>query len=163
MKATKHGRGVTLVELSTTLLAVAVVLTLGIPAFQGLHTDMQCDQVSSALMASFAQARSEAVRRGVDIRVCPSADGSTCGSASGADWSSGWIVASAEGGAPQILEATQFGRTPSFAITSDEALAGGVTLSSTGLPSATGSLTYTDGSRRFLFRLMPIGRLEPAP
>lgn len=163
MKIRKHDRGVTLVELSTTLLTAAVALTLGIPAFGVLRADFRYSQVSSDLMASFALARSEAVRRGVEVSVCPSGDGLTCTDPPSADWSTGWIVAAAGGRGAQVIEATRFGRPPLFVVASDQALARGVTFSSTGLPSACGSFAYSDRNTHSLFRLSPIGRLEHVP
>jgi type IV fimbrial biogenesis protein FimT len=162
MKYLKHSRGVTLVELSTTLAAAAIVMTLGVPAFRGLHSDMHSSQVRSDLMASFALARSEAIRRGVAVSVCPSADGATCAKRSATDWSTGWIVKPNEGEPAQVLAATRFDEPP-FSLAAAPALSDGVTFSSAGLPSSTGTLSYSDATTRSVFRLLPIGRLELLP
>lgn len=163
MKASTRGRGVTLIELSTTLAAATAVVTLGIPAFQALQSDWQRNQVCSALTTSFARARSEAVRRGLDVRLCPSGDGFTCVKPPAGDWSAGWIVTATKAGTAQVIESMRPGQTPPFAISADAALAGGVTFSSAGLPSATGLLSYNGAETRTVFRLTPIGRLELVP
>lgn len=146
-------------ELSTTLAAAAIVMTLGVPTFRGLHSDMHSSQVRSDLIASFALARSEAIRRGVAVTVCPSADGSTCATATSGDWSRGWIVVTPDS---QIIEVSHFDR-PAFSLATDHSMAAGVSFSSLGSPSATGTLTYSDDVGTCTLRLIPIGRLETIP
>lgn len=163
MKASTRGRGVTLIELSTTLAAVAIALSLGIPAFRGLQADIQSNRVCSALTASFGLARSEAARRGAAVRLCPSVDGSTCTGEPVPDWSVGWIVTTAGRDVAEVLDSTHFDGRPNFALTADAALARGVTFTGADLPSATGAFTYRDGTSRSVLRLLPIGRLEAAP
>jgi len=163
MKIRKHDRGVTLVELSTTLAITVATLTLGVPAFQTLQTDRQRNQVCSDLSASFALARAEAIRHGFDVSLCPSVDGFTCINPPDGDWSAGWIVTTSNAGTAHVIESMHPRQTPAFSISADTALAAGVTFSSAGLPSTTGSFTYSDGIRFLQFRLMPIGRLEVAP
>lgn len=159
MRILKHCRGVTLVELMATLGAAALALTLGVPSFHGLHADMQRTQVRYALAASFALARSEAIRRGAAVSLCPSADGATCAGGQATDWSTGWIVSAAGG---QVIEGTRLDQA-SASLTADQSLSGGVTFSGIGLPSATGALTYSDATTRAVYRLIPIGRLELVP
>ena len=163
MKAPKRRGGVTLIELSTTLASGAVLLTLGAPALRALQTDRQLSQVSSSLTGSFALARSEAVRRGAPVRVCPSTDGATCKALSNGDWSTGWIVTVTEGRIGHVIDVNHPNQAPAFSLAADAILAEGVTFTSDGLPSDTGSLTYSDGRNRFLFRLSQIGRLDPVP
>jgi type IV fimbrial biogenesis protein FimT len=163
MKAPKRGRGVTLVELVSTLATVAVIVTLGVPAFGALQADRQRNHVSSALTASFALARTEAVRRGVDVRLCPSADGATCATPAGGDWRAGWIVAATDGDTAQVIEFTRPSLRPACSIVVDTVLAAGVTFTSAGLPSVAGNLTYSDAMARSVFRLSPIGRLDRVP
>jgi type IV fimbrial biogenesis protein FimT len=163
MKAPKRRGGVTLVDLSTTLASAALILTLGVPTFRALQTDRQLSQVTSSLTGSFALARSEAVRRGAKVRVCPSTDGATCKSAAQGDWSTGWIVTVTEGSQGHVIDFTHPSEAPAFALAADAILAEGVTFTSAGLPSDTGSLTYSDDRNRSVFRLTPIGRLDLIP
>jgi type IV fimbrial biogenesis protein FimT len=163
MKAPKRRGGVTLVELSTTLASAAVILTLGVPAFRALQADRQLSQVSSSLTGSFALARSEAVRRGTPVRVCPSTDGATCKALPHGDWSTGWIVTVTEGSRGHVIDVTHPNQAPAFSLAADVLLAQGVTFTSAGLPSDTGSLTYSDTRNRSVFRLTPIGRLDLVP
>jgi len=160
MRTLKHSHGVTLLELMTTLSAAALVLALGVPSFQGIQADMQRTQVSYALMGSFSLARSEAVRRGVPVTVCPSFDGATCSFVSGLDWSSGWIVTTSERDDPQLLHTSHF-QGDSFALRADSNIGRAVTFASNGIPRAAGSFVYDDGQETCQLRLIPLGRLEP--
>lgn len=160
MKAPKRRGGVTLVELSTTLASAAVILTLGVPTFRALQTDRQISLISSSLTGSFALARSEAVRRGTQVRVCPSTDGATCKRWPHGDWSTGWIVTVTKGTIGHVIDVTHPSQARAFSLAADAFLAEGVTFTNDGLPSDTGSLTYSDGRNRLVFRLTPIGRLD---
>lgn len=159
MRSLNHSHGVTLVELMTTLTAAALALTLGVPSFRGLQANMQRTQFRYALTASFALARSEAVRRGVPITVCPSSDGATCSSRQTLDWSRGWIVAINIVGAPKVIDAARFDND-AFAVTVDSEIGRGITFGSTGVPSATGTFLYRDGNVTCQLRLIPLGRIE---
>lgn len=151
----------TLVDLMTTLGAAALVLTLGVPSFRGLQADMQRTQVRYALMGSFSLARAEAIRRGVPVTICPSADGLTCSKDSATNWSGGWLVAVNEGGTDQVLDRVRFAE-PTFSLQADASIARGVTFQSSGFPSSNGIFSYRDDTTNWEVRLIPIGRLEAA-
>lgn len=81
--------GFTLIELMVTITVVGILLSIAVPAFNNfVLNDRDAGQVNS-LVASLNYARSEAIKRGYGITVCPSAGGTTC---NGTVWSSGWIV-----------------------------------------------------------------------
>lgn len=83
-KHLKKYRGFTLLELMVTLAVAAVLLTTGIPSFVGLMKDNRLTAQVNEFVAAVTLARSEAIKRGVQVRVT---------SVSGAnDWSGGWRV-----------------------------------------------------------------------
>lgn len=92
-------RGFTLIELLITLVCAAILTSIAVPAF---NTFVQNDRLLSqanSLVYSLNLARAEAIKQDVSggVKVCASADGTTCG---GTAWTQGWIVLSAAGGSP---------------------------------------------------------------
>lgn len=83
-------RGFTLVELLVTIAVAAVILAIGVPSFRGTIASNRLTSLTNDLVGTLAQARSEAIRRGVRITVCMSTNGTAC--ATVGDWSAGWIV-----------------------------------------------------------------------
>lgn len=81
--------GVTAVELMVTLAVLAILLTTAAPSFQGTIASTRLTTTSNDLLASLAQARMEAMRRGSRVTVCMSANGAQC--ATTGTWSQGWI------------------------------------------------------------------------
>lgn len=82
--------GVTLVELLVAVAIVAILGAIGVPAFGQFRADQQVEAQRDALVQAVSTARVEAQRRSIPVRLCPSADGLTCGSVN--DWSKGWMV-----------------------------------------------------------------------
>lgn len=83
--------GFTIIELLTTMAIAAIVLTIGVPAFeQTIQTNNRASQINE-LLHSLNVARSEAVTRGFPVSVCKSSNGSSCGS-TGVNWEDGWIT-----------------------------------------------------------------------
>ena len=85
----KHESAFTLIELMITIAVAAVVLTLGVPSFNNVIERNQLTAHINELVSTLHFARSEAVRRNSDVRVCHSADGVNCG---GAGYEDGWII-----------------------------------------------------------------------
>lgn len=85
--------GVTLIELMIAIAVLAVLLGIGIPSFQETIRTNRVAAITNDLVAALQFARSEAVRRGVNVRVCP-ADDPANPAACGANWNNGWIVES---------------------------------------------------------------------
>lgn len=87
----KQSSGFTVIELMITLALAAVILTLGVPAYQGLVERSQLTSNINSFISSLALARSEAVKRKQSVIVCASDDGATC-SNDNSGYESGWIV-----------------------------------------------------------------------
>lgn len=81
--------GFTLVELMAVLSVAAILTTLGIPSFLSTMRDTGVSARTNELIAELSLARTEAVRRGSTVTVCPSADGTSCAGSGG--WEQGWI------------------------------------------------------------------------
>lgn len=83
--------GFTLVELLTVLTILALLLTVGMPAFSGVLDRQRCAGALHLLSADMAMARATAVMRREAIVVCPRE--AAAGGCSGTrDWSGGWMV-----------------------------------------------------------------------
>src|SRR5687768_3569934 len=87
--ATRRGsRGFTLLELMVTLTVAGILLGVGVPSFVDMVRSNRAAANINELSTAFAIARNEAIRRGTNITVCRSTNGTACG----ADWADGWIV-----------------------------------------------------------------------
>lgn len=74
------------------MVVVAIVAILAAIAFPSFEATMRSNRVATTtneLIASFALARSEAVRSPRGAGICTSTDGESC---TGTDWNLGWIV-----------------------------------------------------------------------
>lgn len=70
-----HNRGVTLIELMVTLSILAIVLAMALPSFGQLMAEHKIKTVSQTLVSALNLARSEAIKRGHEVSVCPLAAG----------------------------------------------------------------------------------------
>ncbi|MBN2700615.1 MAG: GspH/FimT family pseudopilin [Methylothermaceae bacterium] len=82
--------GFTLIELMVTVAMAAIVLTVGVPGFQTLVKNNRMTTATNSLVGAINLARSEAIKRGVRVTVCKSADGAAC--ATTGNWDQGWMV-----------------------------------------------------------------------
>jgi type IV fimbrial biogenesis protein FimT len=90
----RNHSGFTLIELMTTLLVAGVVLGIGIPAFNQFVATNQMAAGVNDLTSSLHLARTEAVKRRVNVTICPSANPMAnppaCDNAG--SFADGWIV-----------------------------------------------------------------------
>ena len=86
--------GFTLVELIVTLAIAAILMTQVVPSFQESIKDSYLTTETNKLVADVNLARSEAIKRGINVVVCSSANSNagtpTCNDST--DWSTGWLV-----------------------------------------------------------------------
>ncbi|MGH8175841.1 MAG: GspH/FimT family pseudopilin [Steroidobacter sp.] len=96
-------RGVTLLELMTALAVLAILMGVGVPAFNNIVRNSQIAAQSAGLVQALNLARSEALKRGVRVSVCAAAaSGNDCGAA--AAWNNGWIVFADDFGAAGVID-----------------------------------------------------------
>jgi len=92
MKNTKSA-GFTLIELIITVTLIGVVLSVGVPSFREILQSNRISVQTNELVATLNYARSEAVKRGINVTICKAnvaVNASTC--AAGVDWENGWII-----------------------------------------------------------------------
>lgn len=80
--------GFTLGEMLVAMAIIAIVLAVGVPAYQDTIAENRLTTSTNQLIASLNVARSEAVKRGGELCVCGSGDLADCDG----DWTAGWIV-----------------------------------------------------------------------
>ncbi len=82
--------GFTLLELMITLAIAAILLSVGVPSFRTLIKDSHLTTANNDLVTAFNVARSEAVKRGLRVTVCKSANQTSCATSN--NWDQGWLV-----------------------------------------------------------------------
>jgi type IV fimbrial biogenesis protein FimT len=86
-----RNRGFTLIELMVTLGVSALLLSVGIPEFQGLIRDNRLVTQYNQFVSGLNNTRSEAIKRGLDVTICKrNTAGSACNNAG--NWEDGWII-----------------------------------------------------------------------
>jgi type IV fimbrial biogenesis protein FimT len=83
-------RGFTLIELMIVVIIVSVILAVGLPTFSSASLVTRLKNYANEMLSSVYLARGEAIKRSAPVRLCISADGSTCTTTG--DWEQGWIV-----------------------------------------------------------------------
>jgi type IV fimbrial biogenesis protein FimT len=87
----KNSGGFTLLELMTAVAVTAILLTIGVPSFTSIMRNNQIAAQSANLVQALNLARSEAIKRGIRVSVCPAAAGGNACVAT-PTWSNGWVV-----------------------------------------------------------------------
>ena len=91
--------GFTLLELVVALAIAGALLFLGAPGLGSVIAERELDDRADALIHALDRARSEAIKRGARVHVCPVASGGCPGAA--APWEGGWTIAM-DGATPAI-------------------------------------------------------------
>ena len=81
--------GFSLIELMVTLAVAAILMAIATPSFIALINGNRLTSTANELVSSLQLARSEALRRNTQVRVCRSESGNTCAAAG--QWSR-WIT-----------------------------------------------------------------------
>lgn len=92
--------GVTLVELIVAVAIIAILAGFTVPAFTNTIRNNRLAAASNTLLASLQFARSEAIKRGIRVTLCKSADGSLCSKDGG--YEQGWLVFEDRNGNAQV-------------------------------------------------------------
>lgn len=72
-----------------TLVVLAIVVAIAAPSMNSLIRSNRAETAAKELTSAFNYARTEAIKRGGRVSICPSANGASC---SGTAWQNGWIV-----------------------------------------------------------------------
>src|SRR5262245_54788327 len=92
----RHGAdGFTLIEMMVTIAIAALLFAIGVPMFRNASLGARLSAGANNLLASVQLARSEAIKRNVQVTLCASSDGATCAAAGG--WEQGWIIIDPDG------------------------------------------------------------------
>jgi type IV fimbrial biogenesis protein FimT len=83
-------RAFTILELMITITIMAILVTIGIPAFQDYALKQRLNAAVNALHSDLLLARSQAIYRDMQVTACPG--NPTAGCAGSTEWSDGWIV-----------------------------------------------------------------------
>jgi type IV fimbrial biogenesis protein FimT len=87
----KPGAGVTLMETMIVILLASVLMAIGVPSYRYITYSNRVSSEVNALLGDLQYARSEAVKEGQNVTVCPPNTAQTaCGAST--SWQSGWIV-----------------------------------------------------------------------
>jgi len=86
----RRAAGVTLIELLAVILVVAILVGLGVPSYRYVTNDNRVASEIDALLGDMQYARSEAVKEGQMVTICPSQSQTACDSTN--HWENGWIV-----------------------------------------------------------------------
>ncbi|MEM1153022.1 MAG: GspH/FimT family pseudopilin [Pseudomonadota bacterium] len=88
----KQQAGLTLIELMSTLLILAVTVTLAAPSMRATIQSNQLETETTRFLDAFSIARSEAVLRNLPVSLCPSAMASTGLASCTGTFDRGWIL-----------------------------------------------------------------------
>ena len=86
----RHSAGYTLWEMMVAFALLASVAAIAIPSFSNTLRNNRIVTHNNELVSALTLARSEAVKRGVRVTACRSADQATCATTGG--WEQGFIV-----------------------------------------------------------------------
>lgn len=90
INARKRESGFSVVELMIALAVCAILLVATGPAFSAVVHKNRISAASNQLYMSLYAARGEALKRRSAVRICPSANSTSC--RNDGDWSDGWLI-----------------------------------------------------------------------
>jgi type IV fimbrial biogenesis protein FimT len=88
---TRHSEaGFNLVELLVVISVASILMGLGVSSYRYVTNSSRVSSEINSLLGDMQVARSEAIKRGQPVSICPSTDGATCALAG--SWNGGWII-----------------------------------------------------------------------
>jgi type IV fimbrial biogenesis protein FimT len=89
MKRAQHG--MTMVELMTVVSITGILLAIGVPSYKYVTTSNRVSAEVNSLLSDMQYARSESIKEGQMVTVCPSQAQAQC-DLNSTNWQGGWIV-----------------------------------------------------------------------
>ena len=86
----KHHPGFTLIEMMVVIVIVVILATVVVPSFTSSMEKAKLKTQMGDFVSALDYARSESIKRGARVTMCPSSDQATCGGV-GVNWEDGWI------------------------------------------------------------------------
>lgn len=86
----KISAGFTLIELLVVISIITVLMAIGVPSYRYVTNSNRLSAEVNGLLGDMQLARAQAIKEGIPVSVCSSADQINCNGSN--DWSSGWIV-----------------------------------------------------------------------
>jgi len=98
---TSRQHGFNLIELMLSITVLGVLLGIGVPSFTEMIRNNRLVEQTNSMITALNYARSEALKRGFRVSVCPSA-GTAC--SGGTDWNAGILVFTDDTGTTGTLD-----------------------------------------------------------
>jgi len=91
MKQGSRQSGVSLIELMVSIAVLAIILFIGVPSFQSTLESSRARAITNDLAGALQLARSEALKRRIDVTVCISNQNQN-GCDNNGNWNEGWLI-----------------------------------------------------------------------
>lgn len=95
-----------LVELLVVITIAGILTGIGVSSYRYVTNSSRVSGEINSILGDMQYARSEAIKRGQNVTVCPSTDGATCAASS--SWANGWIVFTDWGGTGTVNTSTPY-------------------------------------------------------